>query len=43
MRRRSPRFWLPSGAAYELLPLIAEALKRFGPDAKVRDLEKVAR
>ena len=41
MKRRSPRFYLVAGARYEALPLIAEALKRFGPDAKVRDLEKV--
>jgi hypothetical protein len=41
MKRRSPRFYLASGALFEALPLIADALKRFGPDAKVRDLEKV--
>ena len=41
MRRRSPLLWLPSGARFEAIPMIAEALKRFGPDAKVRDLREV--
>ena len=41
MKKRSPRFYLPSGAQFHDLPLIAEALKRFGPNAKVRDLVKV--
>jgi len=40
MRRRSPRFILLAGQLFSDLPLIREALARFGPGAKVTDLAR---
>jgi len=43
MRRRSPIFSLPAGAAFERLPFIAEALRLYGSRATLGDLVRLLR